>query len=409
MIKKAFFFPGQGSQYKGMGKKLCDNFRAASDVFDEASDALNENVKKLCFESDNGTLTLTKNAQPALVTMGMAMYKVCGETIGIKPDILAGHSIGEITALTCAGAINFADAVKIARIRGELMQRGVEPGKGKMAAVRSRDIRRIAEIMSEASGPEEKVSISNYNSNVQTVISGNTKAVDRAIAILEKEDCKVTPLNVSAPFHCSMMQSASYSFRDELNQYSFHDFKVPVLSNVDALPYSGKEQIADYLQKQLVQPVRWVESMVYMKKFMVSYGVELGPGNVLANLMKTNISDIRIYAFDDEKEIERLRICVEKSYIPFLSRCMGIAVATQNHNFDNREYEEGVINPYKNIEALSKQVEEEGRKASREEMEQGLNWLVKIMNTKRVTPEEQKERLYQLFYDTNSLDIFTDY
>lgn len=408
MIKKAFFLPGQGSQYKGMGKKLCENFKTASDVFEEASEALNEDIKKLCFEGDNETLTLTKNAQPALVTMAMAMYKVCVEEVGITPNIFAGHSIGEISALTCAGAIDFADAVKIARVRGELMQRDVAAGQGKMAAVRSRDINRILEILSEVSNQNEFVGVSNYNSNVQTVISGHTKAVDLASERLEKEGCKVTPLNVSAPFHCPLMQNAADSFEEELKKYTFHDFTTPVLSNVDALPYTGKEQIIEHLTKQLVLPVRWVESMVYLKKFMVSYGVELGPGNVLRNMMKTNISDIRIYAFDDDKEIEKLKTYVENSYVPFLSRCLGIAVATQNHNFDNKEYEAGVITPYNQIEALSKKVESQGRKANQEEMEQGLNWLVKIMQTKGVTQEEQKERLYHLFYDTNSLDVFAN-
>lgn len=405
MIKKAFFFPGQGSQYIGMGKKLCENSKIASDIFDEASEALKTDMKKLCFESDNETLRLTKNAQPALVTMAMAMYKACLEEIGIEPNIVAGHSIGEISALTCVGAINFEDAVKIARARGEFMQQAVKVGDGKMCAIRSRDIKRISDVVTSVSTNNEIVTISNYNSNVQTVISGNSGAVDRATAILESDGCKVTPLNVSAPFHSPLMQKASDMLREELLKYTFHDFTIPVISNVDALPYESKEQIIDRLAHQLVMPVRWTESMVYLKKFMVNYGVELGPGEVLKNMMTTNISDIRIYAYDDKKDIERLKKCVENSYIPFLSRCLGIAVATKNQNFNNQEYEDGVVVPYSKIEKLSKKVEMEERKASKDEMKQGLEWLMTIMRTKKLADDEQKSRLHELFYDTNTLGI----
>jgi len=407
MVKKGFYFPGQGSQYVGMGKKMCEEFKYVSDIFDEAGEALSENIQKLCFEGDIAKLTMTKNTQPALVTMAKAMYEVCVREVGITPNIAAGHSIGEISALTCVGAINFSDAVKIARIRGEFMQQAVQSGDGRMCAVRGRDIKHIEEVVRNISDNDDgTVCVSNYNSNVQTVISGNVSAVEKAAEIFESEGCKVVHLNVSAPFHSPLMNPAAEKLRTELEKYTFNDFDVPVISNVDALPYKGKEEIIDKLANQLVMPVRWVESMVYMKRYMVNYGVELGPGNTLSKMMKNNISDIRIYSMDDESDIKKLKRCVEKSYLPFLSRCLGIAVATKNSNFNKEEYESGVIASYNKISEMSKTVENEGRKAALEEMELAIKLLIKIMQTKGISNEEQKQRLDDLFYDTNTVDLF---
>lgn len=409
MIKKAFLFPGQGVQNVGMGKTLCENFKVASDVFDEASNSLGFDMKKMCFTSSLEELTLTENAQPAILTVSYAMYQVCMEEMGIKADIMAGHSLGEISALTCAGAIQFKDAVKIAKKRGKFMQEAVKPGEGMMAAVQVRDINKIREVCSELSSKNEIVSISNYNTGIQTVIAGSKSGVSKAMDMLEKEGIKSTQLNVSAPFHCPLMKPAAELFEEEIGKYQFKELNCEVLSNVTGLPYASKEDIPNNLVQQIISPVQWVASMKYLKRSMVRYCIELGPKNVLKTMMKKNIADIPVFSFDNEEEIETAKHYIKKTYVPFLSRTMGIAVATKNNNYNPEEYKEGVVKPYKQVQSLQEKIESENREATREEMEVGIEMLKKVFHTKKVSDEEKKERFKQLFNETGTEEIFTGF
>lgn len=409
MIKKAFLFPGQGSQYVGMGKALWEQFKVAADVFEQASDALGEDVRKLCFDSPLEELTLTQNAQPAILTVSKAMYEVFLQEVGVTPEIMAGHSLGEISALTCAGAIDFSDAVKIARKRGQFMQQVVEPGKGLMAAVQTRDVAKLDEICTEASTEDSIVSISNYNTGVQTVISGDKKAVETAMEMIEKEGMKATLLNVSAPFHCPLMKPAAEMLGEELKKYTFHDPSCIVLSNVTATPYEGKDSIVENLTKQLLMPVQWVDSMKYMKRSMIRYGVELGPKDVLKKMMKKNIADIPVIAYDDTKDAERAKRYIDSLYIPFLTRSMGIAVATKNNNWNTQDYEKGVVEPYQKIQRIQQQIEEENRTATEEEMKEAIQMLLSVFKTKQISEQEQTKRFAQLFNETGTQKLFADF
>ncbi len=393
----------------GMGKKLCENFKVASDIFDEASESLSEDVKKLCFESSLEELTLTKNAQPAILTVSMAMYHTWLQEIGIMPDMVAGHSLGEITALTCAGAINFADAVKIARKRGEFMQEAVEPGKGLMAAVKTRDVNRLKRMCEEVSNGNEIVSISNYNSGVQTVISGDKSAVEKILDLLSKEDIKATLLNVSAPFHCPLMQKAADKLEEELQKYHFEELRHTVISNVTASPYQGKKQIISNLKEQLVLPVQWVNSMKYLKKTMVRYCIELGPKSVMKDMMKKNIADIPVLSYDVEKDANGARQYIDSLYVPFLSRAMGLAVATRNSNWDSVAYEKGVVEPYNKVQKIQQLIEDENRTATEDEMQEGINMLRSVFKTKLVTEDEQIERFKELFQDSGTVKLFENF
>lgn len=409
MIKKAFLFPGQGSQYVGMGKTLCEQFKTAADVFEQASDALGEDVRKLCFECSLEELTLTQNAQPAILTVSKAMYEVFLQETGVTPEIMAGHSLGEISALTCAGAIDFSDAVKLARKRGQFMQKAVEPGKGLMAAVQTRDVERLEEICKETSAENSVVSISNYNTGIQTVISGDKKAVETAMDIIAKEGMKATLLNVSAPFHCPLMKPAAEMLGEELKQYTFHDPSCIVLSNVTATPYEGKDVIVENLTKQLLMPVKWVDSMKYMKRSMVRYCVELGPKDVLKKMMKKNIADIPVIAYDIAKDAERAKRYIDSLYIPFLTRSMGIAVATKNNNWDSQDYAKGVVEPYQKIQRIQQQIEDENRTATEEEMREAVNMLLSVFKTKKISQQEQARRFAQLFSETGTKELFADF
>ena len=406
MIKKAFLFPGQGVQYIGMGKTLCQNFKIASDVFDEASDTLGIDVKKLCFDSNLEELTLTENAQPAILTLSNAMYRVYLDEIGVKPDIMAGHSLGEISALTCAGAIEFKDAVRLAKMRGKFMQEAVKKGEGMMAAVQIRDVEKLRNICKEIQDKNEKVSISNYNTGIQTVIAGTRTGVSKAMDILEKDGIKSTELNVSAPFHCPMMQPAADRFKEEMAKYQYSDPTCIVLSNVTGMPYMGKAEIPENLVKQIVSPVQWVESMNYMKRSMVRYCLEIGPKHVLREMMKKNIADIPVFSLDEEEDIKDAKQYIEKAYVPFLSRCMGIAVATKNNNYNDQEYADGVVAPYMQIQQLQEKIENEKRKATDEEMNLAIEMLKKVFATKKVSEEEQKARFKQLFNETGTEEKF---
>ena len=398
MKKKAFLFPGQGSQYIGMGKALCEQSKTAQRIFEQASDALHLDLQKLCWEGDIATLTLSKNAQPAILTTGYAMYRVCTEELGLRPDAMAGHSLGELTALTCADALDFSDAVRLVQKRGELMN--LQNTDGAMFALMTREIEQVEDLCRQNTDETGIVSVSNYNSNVQTVISGHRAKVQRVVDALSAQDVKCRELNVSAPFHCALMEPAAQAFEKELANYKFRMPKLPVLSNVTALPYERAEEIPEKLIKQVVAPVQWVKSMKWLRRANVEYCVELGPGHVLQSLMKRNYSEIKVFAYDDAGEAEKLKTFVEASYIPFLSRCMGLAVSARNTCWDNELYRQGVILPYNRLRSMQDQVEAEARKATEAEMLEGAQLLKTILDTKGCPQEEQAERFADLLADT---------
>ncbi len=398
MKKKACLFPGQGAQYIGMGKALCEQSKTAQMIFEQASDALALDLKKLCWEGDIATLTLSKNAQPAILTTGYAMYRVCTEELGLRPDAMAGHSLGELTALTCADAMDFSDAVRLVQKRGELMH--LQNTDGAMFALMTREIEQIEELCRQETDETGTVSISNYNSNVQTVISGHRSKVQRVVDALSAQDVKCRELNVSAPFHCALMEPAAQAFKAVLADYKFRKPTLPVLSNVTALPYETAEEIPEKLVKQMVAPVQWVKSMKWLRRANVEYCVELGPGHVLQSLMKRNYSEIKVFAYDEPGESDKLKAYVEASYIPFLSRCMGLAVSARNTCWDNEQYRQGVILPYNRLRSMQDQVEAEARKATEEEMLEGARLLKTILDTKGCPQAEQAERFADLLADT---------
>ncbi len=399
--KKAFLFPGQGSQYIGMGKALCEKYDIAKQTFEEANDALGFSLSDLCFKGDLAELTLTKNAQPAILTTSVATFRVLQER-GIRPEILAGHSLGEISALTCAGVFTFADAVRLAQIRGALMQEAVPAGQGAMAAVMTRDISMLEELC-DSVREQDVLVISNYNTRTQQVISGHAGAVNRAVEKLNEAEIKTKLLNVSAPFHCPLMEPAAKAFGEVLRDYEIRDPETPVLANINAKPYGGADSVIDSLVQQIVSPVRWADSMTYLKKAMIKYCVEVGSGRVLKNMMKTNISDIPVYAFEGEEEAlyDHFEICK----FPIVSRAMGIAVATRNRNWDPHAYETGVVAPYKELSLMQTRIEQEERLATEEETRKAIDLLLTIFRTKGTPVEEQRFRLRQLFEDCGRTDL----
>jgi [acyl-carrier-protein] S-malonyltransferase len=302
----AFIFPGQGSQQVGMGKDMADNFKVARETFEEADEALGFSISSLCFDGPEEELKLTQNTQPAILTMSVACLRVLSEETGIQPALLAGHSLGEYSSLTAAGAIGFADAVRTVRLRGTFMQESVPPGEGAMAAILGLEADAVEDICKKAA-QGEVVSPANFNSPWQIVISGHAGAVSRAVEYAMEQDAKkAVMLAVSAPFHCSLMKPAAEKLKEALQDIPVSDISTPVISNADAAPYPSKDEIKQLLVKQVDHPVRWDESMREVAKRNIAAVIEIGPGKVLSGLMRRITKEVKTANLENPGDLQGL-------------------------------------------------------------------------------------------------------
>jgi len=302
MGKVAFVFPGQASQYSGMGKELAEKYPVARDVFDEADKALGFSVSKLCFEGTEDDLKLTANTQPAILTVSVAATRVLAEK-GITPDFVAGHSLGEYSGLVAAGSLRFADAVKLVRKRGTYMREAVPAGQGAMAAIMGLSPAVVQDACKRAA-EGEICSAANLNSPEQTVISGHAGAVKRAVEIASQLGAKRSMvLAVSAPFHSALMMPAQEKLEKDLNATTFVDLQVPLVTNVDADSIRQGEEARSALIRQVTMPVRWEESMRMLLDEGVNTFVEVGPGRVLTGLMRQIERSVATLNVEDEKSL----------------------------------------------------------------------------------------------------------
>lgn len=419
MKKVAFLFPGQGAQYVGMSKKICEMFPVAKQTFEEAGDILKFNLQKMCFDGSIEELTKTENTQPALLTASVAAFRVFSGEIGILPEYGAGHSLGEISALCCSGAMEFCDAVSLVRQRGKLMQEAVPLGVGSMAAISGIAKEVIEEECAKVSDSGKTVAVSNYNSPDQTVISGYAQAVKEAGANLKDKGAIVIPLKVSGPFHSPLMKPAAEKLKAELSKYSFMELKWQVISNVTALPYGQKENITDNLINQIIKPVRWRESMEYLDRQGVNLAVEMGPKTVLKNLMKKNVPGLKTLSYDAETDMENVKSELSETNqspesgtehgMDVLTKCIAIAVCTKNSNWDNDEYQKGVVESYHKIQAMKDGLAKESAEPSISQMKEALSLLHTIFVTKKVPEKEQTERFNEIFDSTGTRKLFSDF
>jgi len=284
--RTAFVFPGQGSQSCGMGKELFDNFAEARAVFEEADDALGFSLSDLCFSGDETELQLTANTQPAILTTSIAAFRVIEKENLPLPQFVAGHSLGEYSALVAAGSLSLSEAVKLVRARGTYMQEAVPPGVGAMAAVIGSDMETIEKACKDAA-LEQICSPANINSASQVVIAGNTEAVDRAIELLKERGAKrAIKLNVSAPFHCALMLPAQERLAQDLAGINFNDLRFPLVENVSAEINAKGERVAAALEQQVSSPVKWFQSVEKLIGEGVGNFVEVGAGKVLSGLIR---------------------------------------------------------------------------------------------------------------------------
>jgi [acyl-carrier-protein] S-malonyltransferase len=302
MGKLAFLFPGQASQYPGMGKDLFEKFPVCRAVFEEADRALGFAISRLCFEGSEEQLKQTENTQPAILTVSVAAYRALEEK-GVAPDYVAGHSLGEYSALVAAGALQFSDAVRLVRHRGMYMRDAVPPGEGAMAAILGLAPALVEDICKK-SAQGEVVSPANLNSPDQTVISGSTAAVKRAVELASASGAKrAVILPVSAPFHCELMMPAQQRLEADLLATQFSALRYPLVNNVDADRATSGEEARDALIRQVTMPVRWEESVRELIGLGVNTFVEVGPGRVLSGLLRQIDRSVHSNNVEDEKTL----------------------------------------------------------------------------------------------------------
>jgi [acyl-carrier-protein] S-malonyltransferase len=307
MSKLAFIFPGQGSQRAGMGRDLAESFPTACASFHEADRALGFGLSELCFNGPEKELQLTANTQPAILTVSVAAFRALSEK-GFKPDFVAGHSLGEYSALVAAGAFSLSDAARLVRRRGELMQEAIPVGVGGMAAILGIAAAKVAEAC-EAAARDQVCAPANFNAPEQIVIAGHEEAVKRAV-----EECKArgarraVMLKVSAPFHSALMMPAQEKMIEPLSAAPFNDLSVPIVNNVDAAVVTGGSQSRDALIRQISAPVRWTESVIKMFAEGVETFVEVGPGKVLIGLVKAIAKDagrdVKLLNVEDHESLQ---------------------------------------------------------------------------------------------------------
>jgi len=297
--KLAFIFPGQGSQSVGMGKEIYNAYPMAKDIFDKADDVLGYSISSLCFEGPEDKLKLTENTQPAILTTSIALLKLFQEKIDIYPAYVAGHSLGEYTALVCAGALSFEDAVLSVNKRGQYMQSAVPLGVGTMAAIikTSEDV--VQEMCDQVSREGHIVISANINCPGQYVISGHTEAVKDVMVLAKEKRAMAIPLAVSAPFHSPLMQKAADDLKGWLDGIAFNDFEVPLVNNADVeILRSGTEARASLI-RQMQASVKWEASMRKLIKLGITTFIEIGPGKVLSGMMKRIDREVKVISVSD--------------------------------------------------------------------------------------------------------------
>jgi [acyl-carrier-protein] S-malonyltransferase len=414
MKRVAVLFCGQGSQYVGMGRRLFEREPQVQQMFARAGEVLDLDLRKLCFDGPAEQLNSTENTQPALLLCAVADYRVWRARTGLTPAYMAGHSLGELSALVAAGALSLEDGLQLARERGLAMSRCTAPGAAGMAAVTQLDTEQVLQACRGLAGFGSEFVLANDNSPQQCVLSGDLAALRRAGETLKALGASVIELKVSGPFHSPYMAEAGRVIGEQLCRMALTRPGVPVISNADVRPHGEPADIVASLKRQLVSPVRWRETLAWLQAQSVDVFLETGPRSVLKRLALANVPGATAYALDDADDqaaidhefAAELRGMRERPSL--ISKCLAVAVCTRNHNWDESEYQQGVVEPYRALQALQEQLESQGRTASESEMRTALTLLDRIFATKRTPAEERSWRMDQILEITGTRPLLGD-
>ncbi|MFV8754322.1 ACP S-malonyltransferase [Nannocystaceae bacterium ST9] len=302
----AFMFPGQGSQAVGMGKALCEQYEEARRVFEQADDALGFHLSTLCFEGPEADLQLTANTQPAILACSIAALRVLEAHTPLRPRVALGHSLGELSALVAVGALDFGDAIRLVRLRGQAMQDSVPAGVGSMAAILGLEAEDVEALCAKVSTDDEQVSPANLNGGRQVVVAGHVAAVDRMMDAAHEAEARVIPLKVSAPFHCALMQPAAERLAAALASTPIGALSAPVITNVEAEPNSDRDRVAALLVAQVTNKVRWEESVRMVVRMGITQAVEVGHGKVLKGLVRRIARELPVHSFGEPADVSEL-------------------------------------------------------------------------------------------------------
>ncbi|MFI8946969.1 ACP S-malonyltransferase [Streptomyces sp. NPDC053750] len=408
MNELVIVFPGQGSQFPGMGKNWYDAHESVRERFRQASDIVGYSVEDLCFTASPGELTRTAHAQVALLVLSHAMYEVLTQDRDRVPPVaaMAGHSLGEITALLAAGALDFEDAVRLVKVRGEAMQACAAEGGTGMIAALGMPAAEVEKYVAEFAAEGRTVQVANYNSAHQTVLSGTLDDLKAITGPLEERGCKVARLNVGGAFHSTFMADAVPAYARAVEETAFREPAVPVYSTVTGRAYGSAREIQDALAVQLTGPVLWSTVVSRLAEREVALWLEVGPKKVLKKLIGDAVDGADVHSLDadhDQAWAALDRLAERRRREPGLAGlCLGAAAATRNRNFDDAQYDEGVLRPYRKLQELARTDKDrltDAQKAT------ALDLLRTIMATKRVPGTEQEERITSILRRTGDVHL----
>ncbi|WP_440068658.1 ACP S-malonyltransferase [Streptosporangium sp. OZ121] len=399
-------FPGQGSQFPGMGKNWFDAHESVRNRFRQASGIVGYSLEDLCFTAPPGELTKTMHAQVALLVLSHSMYEVLTADRTPPVSAMAGHSLGEITALLAAGALTFDDAVRLVKVRGEAMQAcATESGAGMIAAL-GMSAAEVEKCVEEFNTGGRTVQVSNYNAERQTVLSGALDDLKAMTAFLEERGCKIARLNVGGAFHSTFMANAVPAYVRAIEEIEFREPAVPVYSTVTGRAYGSTQEIKDALAVQLTSPVRWSTVVSELAGRDIALWLEVGPKQVLKKLIQDAVDGGAVHSLDAELDqahaaIDRL-VELKRREPGLVGLCLGAAAATRNRNFDEEQYTNGVVLPYRRLQELGQVDKDE---LSDEQKATALELLHTIMTTKRVPEAERQERIASILERTGNTHL----